>query len=116
MAFPGPSPSFTSVVTPTSKTTVTGAATTIDLSLSNTHHIEVADNTTFTFSNPRDGQKYVFILEQTVGSKTITWDGKVVWKAGTTPTLSTTANKIDIVGMVYLAHTDKYYAECSLDF
>lgn len=56
----------------------------------------------FTFRNGRAGGTYVVILKQDgSGSRTVTWPSAVVWQGGVTPTLTTTASKVDVVYLVY---------------
>lgn len=56
----------------------------------------------FTFRNGRAGGTYVIILKQDgSGSRTVTWPSAVVWQGGVTPTLTTTASKVDVVYLVY---------------
>jgi hypothetical protein len=76
-------------------------------------------NTTFTFSNPRDGAKYTLILHQDdVGSRIVTWPSgaTIKWRGGSEPTLTTAASGIDIVSMIYSNADSAYYADASLNF
>jgi len=78
-----------------------GAAATIDLNDGNVHHVQLTDNCTFTFSNPvatGDSSSFTLILEQDgTGSRTATWPASVKWAAATAPTLTTTADKFDVL-------------------
>ena len=55
---------------------------------------------TFIFSNPPPvvyGYRFIVKLKQDgTGNRTATWPGTVDWAGGTTPTLSTAANAVDI--------------------
>jgi hypothetical protein len=78
-----------------------GAAATIDLNDGNVHHVQLTDNCTFTFSNPvatGDSSSFTLILEQDgTGSRLATWPASVKWAAATAPTLTTTADKFDVL-------------------
>ena len=78
-----------------------GAAATIDLNDGNVHHVQLTDNCTFTFSNPvatGDSSSFTLILEQDgTGSRTATWPASVKWAAATAPTLTTTADRFDVL-------------------
>jgi hypothetical protein len=54
-------------------------------------------NCTFTFPTAGAGRSFTLILIQDgTGSRTVTWPGTVKWPNATAPTLTTTANKIDV--------------------
>lgn len=53
-----------------------------------------------TFSNASSGQAFIIHLNQGTGGFTVTWP-TVRWAGGTTPTLTTGANKIDTFGFIY---------------
>jgi hypothetical protein len=77
-----------------------GATATIDLSLSNVHHITMpAGNITIALTNGRVGQCFIIrILQDGGGSRTVTWFTTIKWAGGSAPTLTTTASKADTVG------------------
>ena len=79
------------------------ANTTIDWAKSNVQHL-VASSTsaiTLTFANTKPGGRYLLFVQQGyLGSDTITWDSNLQWSAGTAPTLTTTAGKVDIITFV----------------
>jgi hypothetical protein len=52
-----------------------------------------------TFSNMADGQLGIIHLDQGAGGFTVTWPA-VRWAGGTTPALSTGANKVDTFGFI----------------
>ena len=54
------------------------------------------------------------LIQDTQGSRTVTWPGSVKWPSGTAPTLSTAANKVDI--MAFYFDGTNYYGLSSLDF
>jgi len=78
-----------------------GTAATIDMNDGNVHHVQLTGNCTFTFSNPvatGDSSSFTLILEQDgTGSRTATWPASVKWAAATAPTLTTTADKFDVL-------------------
>lgn len=83
----------------------------------NVQYVVLGGNRTFTFANPRDGARYLIILKQDgTGSRTVTWPATVLWTGGSAPTLTTTANKVDIVTFVYDGTNSKYYGVASLNF
>ena len=78
-----------------------GATIALDWNNGNVQSVTLGGNRTFTFANPKDGGRYVIILAQdATGSRTITWP-TIKWQGGTAPTLTTTANKKDIITIVY---------------
>jgi len=59
-------------------------------------------NETFTFTAPATPTKIILILKQDgVGSRTVTWPGTVDWPGGVAPTLSTGANDVDVVALLW---------------
>lgn len=89
----------------------TGTGTvTADLSQGNTFRMRATGNFTLAVSNPKDGQRATFIIRQDgTGSRTVTWPTAFRWLNGTgatdsttdKPTLTTTANKLDIISGIY---------------
>ena len=79
-----------------------GGTATLDLSLGNLHFITMpAGNITIALSNAVNGQVFmVRILQDSVGSRTVTWFTTIKWAGGTAPTLTTTASKADVLGFV----------------
>ena len=126
------SPGYANVFTSENKTIgtyVTGeivvsasGATTINLNRLHAGIIRVTltDSSTFTFVAPYAGSTITFILVQpAAGSKTVTWPTNVKWPGGTAPTLTTTANAVDIITLVYdgnpLSSTNYYNTSTLLD-
>lgn len=95
-----------------------GNATTIDWRNGNKQTMTVTGApAVLTFTAPIGSCNLVFRITQgSGGSKTITWPSTVKWPAGTAPTLSTTANDVDIICFYYSATTGFYYGVASLDF
>ncbi len=79
---------------------VTGTVS-IDMNNGNVHSITLTGNATLTFDNPiatGDSSSFTLIAKQdATGSRVITWPGSVKWAANTAPTLTTTANRYDIL-------------------
>lgn len=94
-----------------------GATIALDWNSGNVQYVVLGGNRTFTFANPKDGGRYTLIIKQDgTGSRTLTWPAAVLWPAGSAPTLTTTANKVDIIGCVYDGTNSKYYCSSSLNF
>lgn len=90
--------------------TPAGAATaTLNLTLGNVHDITMpAGNITIAISNEVNGQHFtVSILQDGVGSRTVTWFSTIKWAGGSAPTLTTTASKRDLFGF-RVTGTDTY--------
>lgn len=70
---------------------------TLDLSLANQHYITMPEgNITIALSNDTNNQIfYVTILQDSGGSRTVTWFSTIRWAGGSAPTLTTTASKRD---------------------
>ena len=74
---------------------------TLDLSKSTVNHITMpAGNITIATSNSIIGQCFIVrIVQDSVGSRTVTWFTTIKWaEGGTAPTLTTTASKTDTLG------------------
>ena len=91
-----------------------GATIALDWNNSNVQSVTLGGNRTFTFANPLTGGRYLIVLKQDgTGSRTVTWP-TIKWRGGTAPTLTTTANKTDLITIVYDG-TD-YFGDSSLNF
>lgn len=79
-----------------------GATATLDLSLANQHYVTFpAGNITLALSNDTNNQVFLISLTQdSGGSRTVTWFTTIRWAGGSTPTLTTTANKRDTFGFI----------------
>jgi hypothetical protein len=95
-------------------------ALTINWDNGNTQLVTLTGNCTFTLSNPKDGFRYLLVLKQDgTGSRTVTWPSSVKWQGGTAPTLSTTAGKVDVVTLVWIAGigaSGNYLAAANTDY
>lgn len=86
------------------------ASKTIDWSLGNVARITLTGNITITNSGAYDGQKLMLELTQDgTGSRTVAWTSETRFGTDiTTVTLTTTASKMDRIGLVYNATAGKY--------
>jgi len=92
-----------------------GTSDTIDWGLSNKQKSTLTGSCTFTFTAPPGPCSLILKLVQDgTGSRTVTWPASVKWPAGTAPTLTTTANKVDIITFYYDGTT--YFGNSSLNF
>jgi hypothetical protein len=102
----------------TEKYTATSTASssyTLDHNNGNVQRVTLNNSiTTWAFSNPPvSGRAYtftVFLLQDGTGSRTITWPASVHWTDQVTPTLTTTANRMDAVTMTTFDGGTTYYA------
>lgn len=77
-------------------------ADTIDFSAGNVHKSTLTGNCTYTFTAPPTGSVVILeVIQDATGSRTVTWPAAVHWSGGTAPTLTTTANKVDIFTFYY---------------
>jgi hypothetical protein len=77
----------------------TGATETVPAPTTATVNVFTLDaNCTLTFPTAAAGRSFTLVLKQdATGSRTVTWPGTVQWPAGAAPTLTTTANKRDVL-------------------
>jgi hypothetical protein len=91
---------------------------TVDLSTANIFALTLTGNTTFSFTNPAaTGTSSAFtmiITQDSTGSRTGTWPASVKWPGGSTPVLSTGANKTDILNFITVNGGTTYYGSLSL--
>jgi len=99
---------FTDGTTATWSNPVRGVSATVNdaniaLNLTNAEIFNLTLNvsTTISFTSPRLGTFVFRVTQGTGGSKTITWPANVKWSGGAPPTLTTTAQKTDIITLVY---------------
>jgi len=90
------------IKTVTNYSPAAAATQNIDLSLGNEFRIQMPDgNVILTTSNGSDGQKFIVtIIQDAVGSRTVTWFATISWVDGSAPTLTTTASKKDTLGFI----------------
>jgi hypothetical protein len=79
-----------------------GATITVDWSTGNQHRVTLGGNRVIAFSNIISGQVLRFVIcQDATGSRTITgWDSNILWPNGTQPTLTTDANKCDVLSFM----------------
>ncbi len=71
-----------------------------------------AQNETFVFTNPaKPGTFILKLLQDSGGSRTVTWPGSVKWIAGTAPTLTTTGTTGTDIITFYFDGTDYFGVE-----
>lgn len=91
-----------------------GAGFAVNWNNGNVQYVTIQANRTPTFSNPKQGGRYILIVIQgSGGSKLITWP-TIKWRGGTAPTLTTTAGKADIITLIYA--NGSYYGDASLNY
>ena len=92
-----------------------GASKTIDWGDGNKQRVFLNANCTFTFTAPKSPGNFTLVLVQNpVGSKIATWPASVKWPSDVTPTLTTTANAVDIIGFYY--DGTNYNGQAGFDF
>jgi hypothetical protein len=78
-----------------------GATITFDMAASNIHTVTLGGNRILALSNVSVGQPFVIrLVQDDPGSRTVTWFSTIKWAGGSAPTLTTTANKIDVFGFL----------------
>lgn len=89
----------------------------IDWDYANIFSRTISTDTTFTFSNTKDGQSiYVRVKQDATGSWGVTWPGTILWPNRSSPTMSTAENSVDlymfvqISGTVYGSYAQNYSA------
>ena len=80
-----------------------GTTTTLDCTTANSFRVVLTGNiTTFTVSNPSDGQTITVRFKQDAsGSRTIAWPASFRWAGGGAPLLSTAINAEDLLSAQY---------------
>lgn len=93
----------------TSYTPDAAGTATLDVRTGGIHHITMpAGNITIAITNEAVGQCFIIeILQDDVGSRTVTWFTTIKWAGGSAPTLTTTASKRDTFGF-RVTGTDTY--------
>jgi hypothetical protein len=87
---------FTNGYTEEVATANTSTAYTIDLDNGSVQILTLTGNCTFTFPTATAGKSFILLLKQDgTGSRTATWPSAVKWPAGTAPTITSTASKLD---------------------
>ena len=83
--------------------TVSGGAVTINCNLGESITINLVNSasTAITLTNAHTGTYTVYLKQDATGTCLATWATTVVWPGGIAPILTTTANYIDIIQLVY---------------
>lgn len=83
---------------------------TLTVNLGNLHKITMpAGNITIAVSGETTNQFFILeILQDGIGSRTVTWFDTITWAGGSAPTLTTTASKTDVFGF-RVTGTDTYW-------
>ena len=87
------------VKVPQTYTPSAAGTATLDCSLGDVHRITMpAGNITIALSSITDGQSiHIAITQDGTGSRTVTWFSTIRWAGGAAPTLTTGANKRDVI-------------------
>jgi len=92
-----------------------GTSKTLDWRNSNKQKLTLTGNCTLSFTAPSNTCAVQLILVQdATGGRTVTWPTNVLWVGSAPPALTSTANGIDIISMLY--DGTYYYAAASLNF
>ena len=82
--------------------TISGSGNiTVNLNGSNLILLNLTGNATLDFSGQQEGVTILKIKQSSGGSNTVTWPSNVVWAGGSAPTLTTTANRSDVVTLIW---------------
>jgi putative exporter of polyketide antibiotics len=74
-----------------------GATVTFNLDEASVQTVVLAGNRTLALSNVQVGQIFCLrLVQDTTGSRTVTWFTTIKWPYNVVPTLTTTANKTDV--------------------
>ena len=87
-----------------------GATISLQADLGNVFTVTLGGNRTLANpTNPQDGQViHVRVTQDGTGSRTLAYDTEYDFGAGSSPTLSTAAGKVDILGFEYVASLSKW--------
>lgn len=79
----------------------TSSSFTIDWNVGNQQFVGLGAATTIAFANGYVGGGYrLIVCQDGTGSRVVTWSGPIAWAGGTAPTLTTTANKCDVLSFL----------------
>ena len=96
-----------------------GATISVSFNGGNQQKVTLGGNRTINFSSYIPGQLLrLVVCQDATGSRTVTWDASVKWSGGTAPTLTTTANKCDVLSFFSTAATGtvKIFGSSVLNF
>jgi hypothetical protein len=99
--------------------TISSTSHTLDLATANIFELTMNSSiTSLTISNPpSSGEAYSFtviVKQDGTGSRTISWPASVKFPNASTPTLTTTPNKVDILNFITTDGGTTYYGALSL--
>ena len=81
----------------------------IDFDNSNVQTVMLSGNTPMTLANAtniKKGGSYMVVVKQdSTGSSTLSYGGYYLWEGGTAPTITATANAIDVLSFVCFEYT-----------
>ena len=104
------SQNWTAAQAVTPATLTDGASIAVNASLSNKFRVTLGGNRTL--SNPtaaKDGQVIeILVIQDATGSRTLAYASKYIFPGGTPPTLTTTANRADLLIFSYDLASDKW--------
>lgn len=99
---------FTNGYTEETVTANTSTAYTIDLANGSVQILTLTGNCTYTFPTVVAGKSFILLqFQDGTGSRTVTWPASVKWPAGTAPTITATASKMD--KFVFTANGSYWY-------
>lgn len=76
-------------------------ADTIDWTTGSIHKSTLTGNCAYTFTSPTGASRIQLLIYTGAGSFAVTWPASVKWTAGTAPTITTTASKVDIATFLW---------------
>lgn len=73
----------------------------LDVDSATLHRLILTGDVVFTFPTADVGKSFVVALTQdATGGRSVTWPGSVKWPGGVAPTITATANKIDVFNFI----------------
>lgn len=95
--------------------TTASSLETIDWQAANVYTYTVTTTTSFTFSNPTDGQTIIVGIQQNgTGGNSYIFTTPIIWSGGATPSGTTTPNKMDIY--TFIGMNGNVYGSAILNF
>lgn len=99
---------FTNGYTEETVTANTSTAYTVDLANGSVQLLTLTGSCTYTFPTVVSGKSFTILqFQDGTGSRTVTWPASVKWPAGTAPTITSTASKMD--KFVFTANGSYWY-------
>ena len=93
-------------ITTTEKSLTDSSTITIDWTQGNQQLVTLGGNRTIAFTNYIPGAALRLVAcQDATGSRTLTWPAAVLWNSGTSPTLTTTASKCDVLTFIATSAT-----------